>query len=272
VPRVLLVDDDKHINEVIKTALEMVGHDVRAVESAQQAATVCGSFVPDVAVVDLNLPGESGFDVLTLLAELCPHCLQVLASGMADAKLLRMALDAGAMTMLSKPYAMTDLMGLLEWASLLQKSLESEASQADTMCETLQFTCPCAEGVRVADLTKIVAVARHANTASVVACRNVLIVAGELMKNAATHGALPNRQGNYEVEMSVKEDQLALTVTSPGAPFDWTRALARAGSSLEKNRASGLQIVSTLTDDLHYVKQGRVACAHISMRPINREQ
>jgi CheY-like chemotaxis protein len=267
VPRVLLVDDDKHINEVIKTALEMVGHDVRAVENSQQAATVCGSFEPDVAVVDLNLPGESGLDVLKQLARSHPRCLQVLASGMADTRLLHTALDAGAFTMLSKPYAMTDLMGLLEWASLLQKSLESEANEPNVAGDVLQFACPCQEGVRVADLTKIVSAARRMGTGSVVACRNVLIVAGELMKNAAVHGALPHREGDYEVELSAQGNQFALTVTSPGAAFDWTRAMARTNSALEKNRASGLQIVSALADDLHYAEQGRVACALIAMRP-----
>ena len=109
--RILLIDDDPQINEVVKATLEMLGHDVTAVEDADQSSRVFSEFRPDLTLVDYSLPGRSGLDLLKELGKERPDAIRFLATGMADFGLLKQAVEAGASSMLCKPYRVSDLAG-----------------------------------------------------------------------------------------------------------------------------------------------------------------
>ena len=57
VSKILLVDDDRQVNEVVKATLEMLGHTVTAVERAEKVESIFIDFEPDVTLVDYMLPG-----------------------------------------------------------------------------------------------------------------------------------------------------------------------------------------------------------------------
>lgn len=58
---VLVVDDDPDARQVFRTVLEYCGALVTAVSSARDALSVLGRVVPDVLVLDIVLPGRSGY-------------------------------------------------------------------------------------------------------------------------------------------------------------------------------------------------------------------
>ncbi|MGZ3416275.1 MAG: response regulator transcription factor [Polyangiales bacterium] len=60
--RILLVDDDADLREVVAAMLETVGLVVDAVESAEEALARVRARAPDLVVLDWNLPGMSGLD------------------------------------------------------------------------------------------------------------------------------------------------------------------------------------------------------------------
>jgi signal transduction histidine kinase/ActR/RegA family two-component response regulator len=61
--RVLLVEDNADVAESFQMLLEVAGHDVRVAGSGLEALRLLDDFAPDVAFIDLGLPGMSGFDV-----------------------------------------------------------------------------------------------------------------------------------------------------------------------------------------------------------------
>ena len=63
-PRVLLVDDENIIIKLIKTRLDTAGYSVNFSNDGEDALKKLGESVPDILVLDLNLPKISGFDVL----------------------------------------------------------------------------------------------------------------------------------------------------------------------------------------------------------------
>jgi len=65
--RVLVVDDDSTIRELVKKTLQRAGLDCRAVADGNQALAIAQSWNPDVALVDVEMPGKNGFDVLSSL-------------------------------------------------------------------------------------------------------------------------------------------------------------------------------------------------------------
>src|SRR5690606_35081866 len=65
--RVLVAEDEEASRELVRRALEHHGHVVRTVESGEMALAALRSELPEVAVLDLVLPGLDGFEVLEAL-------------------------------------------------------------------------------------------------------------------------------------------------------------------------------------------------------------
>ncbi|MBM3299647.1 MAG: response regulator, partial [Deltaproteobacteria bacterium] len=66
-PRVLIVDDDPSVAELISAMLTPGGYDVLSAYSGQQGVDVALSQAPDIVVLDLIMPGMDGFQVLETL-------------------------------------------------------------------------------------------------------------------------------------------------------------------------------------------------------------
>jgi two-component system, OmpR family, response regulator len=61
--RVLLVDDSVDAAEAMSMLLETLGHEVRVVHDGPSALAIVDDFAPEVVILDIGLPGMSGFDV-----------------------------------------------------------------------------------------------------------------------------------------------------------------------------------------------------------------
>ena len=65
--RVLVVDDEPNIVELLSVSLRFAGFDVRTAADGRSALDVARSFGPDLLVLDVMMPGLDGFDVLRSL-------------------------------------------------------------------------------------------------------------------------------------------------------------------------------------------------------------
>lgn len=61
--KILLVEDNDDLREATSAFLRQQGHDVRSIPMAEEVNDAAGGFVPDVYVIDLNLPGEDGLSL-----------------------------------------------------------------------------------------------------------------------------------------------------------------------------------------------------------------
>ncbi|WP_336602876.1 hybrid sensor histidine kinase/response regulator [Paraburkholderia bengalensis] len=67
--RVLLVDDDADATEALAMLLALDGHDVRRAQSGEEALSIIESFTPDVALIDLHMPGMDGIKLALRLRQ-----------------------------------------------------------------------------------------------------------------------------------------------------------------------------------------------------------
>ncbi|HLT21392.1 MAG TPA: response regulator transcription factor [Thermomicrobiales bacterium] len=67
--RVLVVDDEEAITELVSTALRFVGFDVRTAANGRQALADAAHFMPHLIVLDVMMPGMDGFEVCQRLRE-----------------------------------------------------------------------------------------------------------------------------------------------------------------------------------------------------------
>ena len=121
--RVLFVDDERVIADTLAIIFSNQGYVTRAVYSAEQALELMSDWLPDLAIIDVLLPGMNGIDLAIRLKAEYPNCRLSLFSGQASTSdLLELARQNGhSFEILAKPVAPGEF---LAYAShLLQSKL-----------------------------------------------------------------------------------------------------------------------------------------------------
>jgi two-component system OmpR family response regulator len=107
--RVLVVDDEPALSEVLSMALRYEGWDVRTAADGWTAVREAREFRPDAVVLDVMLPDQHGFEVLRRMHEEAPE-LPVLFLTAKDAVEDRVAgLTAGGDDYVTKPFSLEEV-------------------------------------------------------------------------------------------------------------------------------------------------------------------
>jgi CheY-like chemotaxis protein len=103
--RILLVEDDVVVADSFVFVLDLMGHEVRTAYTGHAALDLAPGFMPDVAFVDLGLPGIDGYEVARRLRQqaACRKTLLVALSGYGREEDKRRAREAGFAHHLTKP-------------------------------------------------------------------------------------------------------------------------------------------------------------------------
>jgi len=128
--RVLIVDDHTLVRAGIRRLLEALP-DVEVVaeaSDADQALASAEQHRPDLVLLDLSLPGRSGFEVISELRQKFPQMLVVIMSMHDDTSHVREALDRGAIGFLVKEAAPVELELALRAAASGQTFLSPKVS------------------------------------------------------------------------------------------------------------------------------------------------
>lgn len=114
--RVLVVEDDFDQAEMIAILVQQAGHECRVAMNATDARAVTEDFTPDVALIDIGLPGEDGFQLVRSLRRkpALRDCRFVVLTGYAGADLPRRSAAAGFQAHLTKPVSVNLLLAVLE--------------------------------------------------------------------------------------------------------------------------------------------------------------
>ncbi len=103
--RILVVDDNVDAADSLRMLLELGGHDVRVAHDGLEALEVVDTFVPDIAFIDVGLPGIDGYELATRLRAHhgCRSCVLVALTGYGREEDRRHAAAAGFDHHLTKP-------------------------------------------------------------------------------------------------------------------------------------------------------------------------
>src|SRR3954465_13885157 len=111
-PRVLIVEDDVEIAQALQRSLRLEGYEVRLVGDGERALSDARSYVPDVVLLDLGLPGLDGMEVAKRLRS--DGDVPILMLTARDALESRVeGLDSGADDYLVKPFERDELLARL---------------------------------------------------------------------------------------------------------------------------------------------------------------
>lgn len=102
---ILILDDASVVAETLGLILSRQGHDARVAQSAEEAIELIAAWKPEVAFVDVMLPGMNGIEFGKVLRANYPDCQLVLVSGDPEAtELVELAKGQGhCLSLLPKP-------------------------------------------------------------------------------------------------------------------------------------------------------------------------
>lgn len=115
-PKILIIDDDVTVTELMKALVKMEGHEPTTVNDSLQAVEIAKSVNPDLITLDLMMPGLTGFEVCKLLSE-DPDFSNtpiIIVSARDDPESKQQALEAGARDYIIKPFGVEDFIGKIK--------------------------------------------------------------------------------------------------------------------------------------------------------------
>jgi DNA-binding response OmpR family regulator len=111
--RVLIVDDDCDHAESLADVIEMRGHTAQLAYSGEEAIDQFRAADFDFVLLDVRLPGINGVDTFLELKKIRPSARVMMMTGFSVEQLVAQAIDGGALGVLHKPFAATQVLELL---------------------------------------------------------------------------------------------------------------------------------------------------------------
>ncbi|HET9299996.1 MAG TPA: HD domain-containing phosphohydrolase [Candidatus Polarisedimenticolaceae bacterium] len=114
--RILIVDDDSSVRDVISVLLQEEGYECRTASSAEAALDIAAAEAPPLVISDMKMPGRDGIWLLEAFRERYPETAVIMLTGYGDTEAAVDCLRRGAVDYLLKPPKLTDLIRAIERA------------------------------------------------------------------------------------------------------------------------------------------------------------
>ena len=112
--RIVVVEDNQDVRDLLRLKLRRLGHEVHAVGDGASGVKTIVDHRPDLALVDIGLPGIDGYEVAARVRESVGHEVVLVAvSGFGQPEDKRRAMDAGFDEHITKPAEVSDIEDLL---------------------------------------------------------------------------------------------------------------------------------------------------------------
>jgi CheY-like chemotaxis protein len=268
---ILVIDDEEEICQLLQVALEMTGHEVKYSTTATGGLELARREPFDLAIVDMVMPNLDGLAVLDELQATHPDIFVIVATGLHSTTLLRKALEAGAFGVLSKPFTLADIVGLIELGNSVRNPAPSLQTLGPVMRQTTEFRLPTTWPVTLEIAVYLRDVARAAGYPRIVSDRNIPVSVYELVQNAVIHGNKRKEGTTVTVRVTLADQILTVEVEDEGSGFDPSRALATRSTRTHAKNSRGIFLVQCFSDELTYEKNGRLARVTFkAMRPFKK--
>jgi putative two-component system response regulator len=102
--KILLVDDEEALRSILSVGLGARGYVCDEAENGDQALKKLEKRSSDLVIMDINMPGKTGTEVLPEITHKYPETAVIMASGITDPKVIAKCIQDGAQDYISKPF------------------------------------------------------------------------------------------------------------------------------------------------------------------------
>jgi len=126
---ILIVDDDKSIRYSLKRMMEN-HYSIVTAQNGEEALARFSEKPPDLVIMDIKMPGQSGMEVLKEIKSIDPKSLVILMTAFGTTETAIEAMKYGAFDYILKPFPIPKMKGLIEKAISLRKMMKEEVTYA----------------------------------------------------------------------------------------------------------------------------------------------
>ncbi len=108
--RVLVVDDEPHVCEIVSRWLTMEGYRCSSAFSGEMAVSLMEEEAFQLVITDITMPGMSGMDLLAFMKSRYPDVAVIMVTAMDDRKTALAAFEVGAWGYILKPFDLNDVL------------------------------------------------------------------------------------------------------------------------------------------------------------------
>jgi DNA-binding NtrC family response regulator len=108
-PSILVVDDDAEMRALLLDVLRTEGYEVAEAKDGTEAVLALRARDFDVILMDKNMPGPSGLDLLPGFRRVCPRSQIIMMTAYGDVPSFMEAVEKGAVEFLFKPFRMEEM-------------------------------------------------------------------------------------------------------------------------------------------------------------------
>ncbi|MBN1314017.1 MAG: response regulator transcription factor [Anaerolineales bacterium] len=124
--KILIIDDDRELCDLVVTILEKDDYQVKAAYSGKEGIQVTKDFQPDLILLDVMMPGESGWEVCEKLRQTIETPIIFLSARGAESDIVR-GLKLGADDYISKPFRRFEMTARIE--AVLRRANQPDKDQ-----------------------------------------------------------------------------------------------------------------------------------------------
>ena len=116
--KILVVDDEPHIREVLQQLLETEGYVTAGADSGAEALELVREFMPHIVFLDIRMPEMDGIQCLRRIKEIEQNVEVVMISGFATIEMAKRALEIGAFDYIGKPLSFDHIRDIIRQISI----------------------------------------------------------------------------------------------------------------------------------------------------------
>ncbi|HEY4706281.1 MAG TPA: sigma-54 dependent transcriptional regulator [Thermodesulfobacteriota bacterium] len=154
--RLIIVDDEKDMRDLLEIMLRKEGHDARGVESAQLALDEIREHGADLVISDVKMPGIGGLEFLKRLREMDPSALVIMITAYASVETAIEAMKAGAYDYFIKPFNIDEVKLTIKKALELKRLERENRLLKDELKTRLGFSNIVGTSPRMAEVYSLI--------------------------------------------------------------------------------------------------------------------
>ena len=213
--KILVVDDDQDLRELVRVALKRDGYEVLVARNAAEGLEALAREGADVALLDIMMPGMDGLEMLARLREHDQDLRVIMMTAMSTPSTAVSAMREHASDFLSKPFDMSELLSAVK-AALALDPQEISIEVLSARPEWIELRVPCS----LAAIDPLERLMSQLKTDLPAATRDSVTYAfREMLRNAIEHGGKNDPRQFVEVGYLRSPRLILYRIKDPGEGF-----------------------------------------------------
>ena len=255
--KILVVDDEIEICELLQIALDMHGHKVVISQSATHAMELMEEQEFDFVIIDMIMPEISGLEMIRIINDRYPKTLTILTTGLQTQDVIIEALRQGAYNFVNKPFSLDEINNIISAGSRAKSCHTQAKSIQPYLTQELHFVLPSQKNLMEEVAGTIAGLANWLGFPEKLVAMNIPLTVDELFLNAVIHGNKEDENKSVSIKVDLDDEKIAIIITDQGEGFDWKWVLDRnTPADLDNEGGRGIFLVKHYVDSIHYNEVG----------------